>query len=317
MSGKQHPGAGTDAQWFAAFDAVHEPDAVALEDGQMDGLVEFPAECFEQGASGVPDLQRGHRGQPDELVNSLLRGLAVLEALSAANGPLSLSELTEQTGMTRATTRRLALTLSDIGYVSLESPGFRLCPAVMELGDAYLDALELPALARPHLEALAAIVRDTCSLTVLDGADVVYVERVKASRLMRVDIEVGSRFPAFATSTGRVLLAGLTEDRFESYLDALRAEPFTVHTRTSTDLIRQEVERARRDGWVIADQELDLSMRSVAAPVIDASGRTVAAINIASHVSRAGLDEIRAKFVGPIRTAAERISRDLARSMVD
>src|ERR1044072_7243904 len=145
-------------------------------------------------------------------VQSLEPGLAVIRALDADTPELTLSEVARETGLTRAAARRFLLTLADLGYVRSDGRQFALTARVLELGYAYLSALSLPAIADPHLEALAADVRESSSLSVLDGDDIVYVARVPTSRIMRVAINVGTRFPAYATSMGRVQLAGLSDE---------------------------------------------------------------------------------------------------------
>ena len=156
-------------------------------------------------------------------VQSLERGLAVIRAFGAESPQLTLSEVARSTGLTRAAARRFLLTLAELGYVRTDGRHFALSPRVLELGYAYLSSLSLPEVAAPHLEALVAEVRESSSVSVLDGADVVYVARVPTSRIMRVEINVGTRFPAYATSMGRVLLAGLADGELEEGLRSVAA----------------------------------------------------------------------------------------------
>lgn len=246
------------------------------------------------------------------MVTSLLRGLDVLGILSGSDQPLSLAEVARLGGTTRATARRLLLTLERIGYVATDGPTFWLRPKVMELGDAYLDCLGLPRIAHPHLASLAERVRDTCSLTVLDEDTVVYVDRVKASRTMTVNIAIGTRLPAYAMSSGRVLLADLPEDEFAAYLDGLRAEPITGHTRTAPTELASMVARARKDGYAIADQEIDPALRAVAAPVRGPDGRAVGAVNVATHVTRASLAQLHDEVLPELLATTHAIEAELA-----
>lgn len=250
--------------------------------------------------------------QHKETVTSLLRGLDVLGVLGASERPLSLAEVARLAGTTRATARRLLLTLEQIGYVATAGPTFWLQPKVMELGDAYLDGLRLPEIAHPHLASLAERVRDTCSLTVLDGDTVVYVDRVKAPRMMTVNIAIGTRLPAYAMSSGRVLLSDLPDDRLAAFLDGLRAEPITGYTRTARAELASMVERAGRDGYAIADQELDPALRSVAAPVRGPDGRAVGAVNVATHVTRASLEQLHDDVLPELLATTQAIETDLA-----
>ena len=247
-----------------------------------------------------------------DTVTSLLRGLDVLGILSRADHPVSLAEVARLADTTRATARRLLLTLEKLGYVATDGPTYWLRPKVMELGDLYLAGLRLPEIAHPHLAALAARVHDTCSLTVLDGDSVVYVDRVKASRMMTVNIAVGTRLPAFAMSSGRVLLADLDEKDLQRFLDGLHGQPITGHTRTSPNEVARLVAQARTDGYAITDQELDPALRSVAAPVHDPDGRAVAAVNVAVHVTRTSLQQLQEDVLPELLFTTRAIEEDLA-----
>lgn len=248
----------------------------------------------------------------EDSVRSLGRGLEVLGILSDSERPLSLAEIARLAATTRATARRLLLTLERIGYVATDGPTFWLRPKVMELGDAYLDGLGLPRLAHPHLAALAERVRDTCSLTVLDGDTVVYVDRVKAPRMMTVNIAIGTRLPAYAMSSGRVLLADLPANELAAFLDGLHAEKITGRTRTAPDELASVVSRARQDGYAITDQELDPALRSVAAPIRGPDGRAVGAVNVATHVTRTTLEQLRDEVLPELLATTRAIEADLA-----
>ncbi|MYS85819.1 IclR family transcriptional regulator domain-containing protein [Embleya scabrispora] len=245
-------------------------------------------------------------------VQSLERGLAVIRAFGANTPEMTLSEVAKSTGMTRATARRFLLTLADLGYVRTDGKQFALTARVLELGYAFLSGLPLPELAQPHLERLAASVCESCSLSILDGTDVVYVARVAVSRIMTVSINVGTRFPAYATSMGHVLLAGLGEDAVTRYLAEATLERFTRRTITSAVALRAELVRVRAQGWALVDQELEEGIRSVAAPVHDRTGRVVAAVNVSSQAGRSTLDAMRSDLLPPLLEAAAGIARDLA-----
>ena len=245
-------------------------------------------------------------------VQSLERGLAVIRAFDAQRPELTLSEVARHCDLTRAAARRFLLTLADLGYVRTDGRLFRLTPRVLELGYAYLSSLSLPEVAAPHLERLVAEVHESSSMSVLDGDDIIYVARVPTARIMTVAINVGTRFPAYATSMGRVLLAALPSSELSAYLGRVRLEPLAPRTITSPEALRAELERVSAQGWAIVDQELEAGLRSVAAPVRDRAGTTVAAINVSVHASRTTLDGIRRKLVPPLRAAAAAIERDLA-----
>jgi len=246
-----------------------------------------------------------------DFVQSLERGLAVIRAFDRSHPELTLSEVANSTGVTRAAARRFLLTLMDLGYVRSDGRFFSLSPRVLELGYAYLSSMSLPEVAEPHLEALVAEVNESSSVSVLDGPDVVYVARVPTSRIMTVAISVGTRFPAYATSMGRVLLAGLPDDELSAYLDGLRVDRLTPRTVTSPAALRTELARVRAQGWSLVDQELEEGLRAVAAPIRDRSGRTVAAVNVSAHASRTSLESMRRDLVPALLATAARISADL------
>jgi IclR family transcriptional regulator, pca regulon regulatory protein len=244
-------------------------------------------------------------------VQSLERGLAVIRAFDAQRPELTLSEVARHCDLTRAAARRFLLTLADLGYVRTDGRLFRLTPRVLELGYAYLSSLSLPEVAAPHLERLVEEVHESSSMSVLDGDDIVYVARVPMARIMTVAINVGTRFPAYATSMGRVLLAALPEKALEEYLDRIAPQRLTPRTVTSPDALRAELARVRAQGYSIVDQELEGGLRAVAAPVHDKTGVTVAAINVSSHASRSSMDKMRRELVPKLRAAAARIEADL------
>jgi IclR family pca regulon transcriptional regulator len=244
-------------------------------------------------------------------VQSLERGLAVIRCFAADTPELTLSDVARATGLTRAAARRFLLTLADLGYVRTDGKLFSLTARVLELGYAYLSSLSLPEIALPHLEKLSAAVRESSSVSVLDGADVVYVARVPVSRIMTVAINLGTRFPAYATSMGHVLLAGLDDEHLESYLDSARLSPLTEHTITSATILRAELAKVRDQGWALVDQELEAGLRSVAAPIRNRAGRVVAAVNLSTHASRTTLDAMREHMLPALLTAATRIEADL------
>lgn len=245
-------------------------------------------------------------------VQSLARGLAVIRAFSAADPELTLSQVARATGLSRAAARRFLLTLEDLGYVRSDGRLFSLTPRVLELGYAYLSSLSLPEVADPHLERLAAEVRESASVAVLDGEDVVYVARVATARIMRVTISIGTRFPAYCTSMGRVLLAGLPPAELEAYLERAPLRRLTSHTIVLPAALRAELGKVGGQGWAMVDQELEEGLRSIAAPIRDRSGRTVAAVNVSTHASRTTLQAARRDLLPPLLATAAKIEADLA-----
>ncbi|MHA6626232.1 IclR family transcriptional regulator domain-containing protein [Pseudonocardia sichuanensis] len=244
-----------------------------------------------------------------EHVRSLDRGLAVIRAFDAEHPEQSLSDVARRTGLTRAAARRFLLTLAELGYVRTDGKLFALTPRVLELGYAYLSSLSLPEVAAPHLEALVREVQESASVSVLDGADVVYVARVPTSRIMTVAITIGTRLPAFATSMGRVLLAALPPDERARLLSTAPARPLTERTITDPDALGRELDAVREAGYCVVDQELELGLRSISVPVRDRNGEVVAAANVST---RAGSRDVVGDVLPALRACAAAITADLA-----
>jgi IclR family transcriptional regulator, pca regulon regulatory protein len=246
-------------------------------------------------------------------VQSLDRGLAVIRAFDAQHPRLQLSEVARATGLTRAAARRFLLTLVQLGYVRVEGREFSLRPRVLELGYSYLSGITLPEVAQPHLEALVGRVDESSSISVLDGDDVVYVARVHTKRIMTVMITVGTRFPAYATSMGRVLLAHLPAPELAEYLARADLAPLTPSTVTDRSELAAILGRVRAQGFALVDQELEEGLRSAAAPVRNREGSVVAAVNLSVSASRTSLRQLEDEFVPPLLETAMQISRDLGR----
>jgi IclR family transcriptional regulator, pca regulon regulatory protein len=249
---------------------------------------------------------------PDEGVRALSRGLAVIRALGNAPGGRTLSDVARDTELPRAAARRFLHSLVELEYARTDGKLFALTPRVLELGHAYLSGFQLADVAQPHLEALSAEVGESCSVSVLDGSDVVYVARSAVSRLMTVGISVGTRFPAYATSMGRVLLAELPPAALDAYLAATPLTALTPRTETSAAELRAVLDGVRRTGWCVLDQELEIGLRSVAAPLRDRTGTVVAAANISTAASRTTLDSVRRRLLPPLLRTCTRIEGDVA-----
>jgi IclR family pca regulon transcriptional regulator len=246
-------------------------------------------------------------------LQGLERGLAVIRAFSAETPSLTLSEVARDVGITPATARRILLTLAELGYVRNDGRRFSLTPRVLALGWAYLSSLDLGDIAGPFMEELSAKTGESCSIATLDLPDIVYVARVPTSRIMTVALGVGARLPAYVTSMGRVLLAGLPEDELSAYLDSLVPQQLTPHTVTSVDELRKVIARTAADGYAVVDQELELGLRSIAAPIVDSRGRTMAALNASAHASRTSRAALLSDVLEPLRESAAHISTALQR----
>ena len=246
--------------------------------------------------------------QNSDFVQSLERGLAVIRAFDAEHRELALSEVARSTGLTRAAARRFLLTLVKLGYVNFSQGRFSLRPRVLELGYAYLSSLSLPEVALPHMESLVAQVNESCSISVLDDTDVVYVARVPTRRIMSITLAVGTRLPAFVTSMGRVLLAGLPDEELEERLARIEITPLTSRTVKDKDALRGILATVRRQGYAATDQELEEGLRSLAVPLRGASGTVTAALNVSVHASRTTMAALRREFL-PLALRPRRRSR--------
>jgi IclR family pca regulon transcriptional regulator len=245
-----------------------------------------------------------------EFVQSLDRGLAVIRAFDADHPELTLSDVARATGLNRASARRFLHTLVELGYVRTDGRLFALRPKILELGYAYLSSLSLPEVAMPHLERLVERVHESSSVSVLDGDEVVYVARVPTRRIMRIAIAVGTRFPAYATSMGRILLAGQSDDWLDGYFATASLTSITERTTVDVKKLRSELNHIRRDGYAVVDQELEDGLRAIAAPIRDRDDRVIAALNVSTHASRATLEFMRANLLEPLLDTAAAIQED-------
>lgn len=249
-------------------------------------------------------------GRDGAFVQSLERGLLVIRALSSPE-PQALSQVARATGISRAAARRFLLTLEALGYVRQAGGRFALTPRALELGYAYLSSLTLPEVAQPHLERLVSQVQESSSVSILDGDEVVYVARVPTRRIMSVTISVGTRFPAYATSMGRVLLAGLPDEVLDATLARADLRKLAARTITSKEVLREEIERVRRQDYALVDQELEAGLRSIAAPIRNAAGAVTAAVNLSVQASRTTVADMKRRLLPPLRATAAAIGRDL------
>jgi IclR family pca regulon transcriptional regulator len=248
-------------------------------------------------------------------LQSLERGIAVIQVFSREHPALTLSEVARLAGITRATARRILLTLEKLGHVRSDGRLFSLTPRVLTLGWAYLSSLNLWEIAQPLMEDLARETKESCSAATLDLPDIVYVARVPTGRIMTITLGVGSRLPAHATSMGRVLLAHLPPDELDRFLAETPLERYTERTITSQGRLRSELASVRGQGWALVDGELETGLRSIAAPIRGADDRTIAALNTSASSSRVSLEEFRSRFLPVLIETADAISANLLARM--
>jgi IclR family transcriptional regulator, pca regulon regulatory protein len=232
------------------------------------------------------------RGAGPDFVEALARGLDVLACFDADHRSMSLSEVATASGLARPTARRLLLTLEELGFVRSSGGAFSLTPKVLTLGMAYIGALGLWDIARPHLEALVARTGESSSMAQLDGSDIVYVARVSVPKLIALRVDIGTRFPAVQTSQGKVLLAALSADELEATLAQPSRAGLPPYIGRSDERLRDELTEVRARGWALADEELAPGVRSVAAPVRDSTGAVRAAMNVTVHAAETSTERL-------------------------
>jgi IclR family pca regulon transcriptional regulator len=248
---------------------------------------------------------------PTTGVQSLERGLAVIRSFDADHDRMTLSDVARRTGLTRATARRFLHTLVQLDYMQTDGRNFWLRPRILDLGYAYLSSLSLPDIAAPHLKELSEEIHESSSISVLDGTDVVYVARIPARRIMSVRITVGTRFPAYVTSMGRAILAGLPREEVVEILGRSDLEQLTPHTLTDPDELMAAIEDVRRLGYALVDQELEVGLRSIAVPITDTGGRVVAAVNVSVPATAVSIEHVRTSLLPSLQATRDAIQADL------
>jgi IclR family pca regulon transcriptional regulator len=253
------------------------------------------------------------RGVGPDFVEALARGLSVLSCFDASHPRMTLTEIAAASGLARPTARRLLLTLAELGYVRADAGSFALTPRVLGLGMAYVSALGLWDIARPHMENLVASTKESSSMSQLDGSDIVYVARVAVPKIITLRVSIGTKFPAVRTSQGKVLLAALDDTALRHVL-ALPSDaglPPYAHDRSMAD-VRDELRTVRARGWALADEELAPGIRSVAAPVRDGDGAVRAALNVTVHAAETTVQTLVTEHLPKLLRTAGEISAEWA-----
>jgi len=243
-------------------------------------------------------------------IESLSRGMNLLSTLSESPQPLTLTELARQLSLSKSTVQRLTYTLLRLGYLDRdrETKKFHLGQRAVVLGLSIVRHSDLRKVAFPHLEKTSKEIGETVNLAILDGTEIVYVERIKTQQILNINLEVGSRLPAYCTSMGKALLAFLPEKQLGELLRKMTFKPHTSNTLLSKEALQRELEKVRRRGFATNNEELSNGLRSVAAPVRDASGKVIAAVNIAVPSSRVQLKQLETVLARKVMETADRIS---------
>lgn len=251
------------------------------------------------------------QSNPD-FIEALARGLEVIRVFGTFKGQLSLSEIATATNLARPTVRRILITLESLGYATSANGAFSLTPRVLDLGTAHVASSNIWDLTRPHLIKLVGELDESSSIAQLDGGDIVYVSRVAVPKLITLTVSIGTRFPAYATSLGKVLLSGLSDD-----------EALVIRHKTSTSMISPSwqpsdeefltaIRQVRAKGWAMTDQQLAPAIRSVAAPIRNGNGEIVAAINVNTHAMETNESRLTEVILPRLLQAAREISADWA-----
>ncbi|HEX8012633.1 MAG TPA: IclR family transcriptional regulator C-terminal domain-containing protein [Casimicrobiaceae bacterium] len=253
-------------------------------------------------------------GDPNFMA-SLARGLAVIRAFSQQRRHLTIAELSQRTGIPRAAVRRCLYTLAKLGYVaSDDGRTYALRPRILALGHAYLSSTPLASAAQPLLDQITAELHESSSMSVLEGDEILYIARSSTTtRVMSIDLGIGSRLPAYCTSMGRMLLAGLSEPELQAYLSRVKLTRLTSRTVATPEELVAVLKAVRRNGYALVDQELEIGLRSIAVPVADREGRALAALNVGTQSSRVSVAEMESRFLPPLRAAAHELGLMLAR----
>ncbi len=248
-----------------------------------------------------------YAGDPN-FMTSLARGLIVIQAFTQQSPQMTISQLSIRTGLSRAAVRRCLYTLTKLGFAGAEDGSrYSLRPRMLTLSHTYTSSNTLSTAAQPILERMSAAHRESFSVATLDGDDIVYIARTSVTRVMAVDLHIGSRLPAYCTSMGRVLLAYLTPEQLDQYFARAVLTPHTTRTVTSIEKLRLILRNVRRNGYALVDQELEVGLRSLAVPVYSPSGRVVATINLSGNAPRLSVIEMQTRFLTPLRNAANEL----------
>jgi IclR family pca regulon transcriptional regulator len=259
-------------------------------------------------------VKRTSTPRPDgEYITSLARGLSVLRAFTRDHPEMSLSEVAALTRLSPAAVRRCLRTLEHLGYVARNGKRFLLRPEVIAFASAYLESVNLVELVRPYLQEVRDRTGDSSSLAVLSRHDILYLLHVSTNRMVRLAAGVGTRFPAYATSMGRVLLAWQPPGMVDTYFEEVELRPLTDRTVTSPVRLKEILKDVRRSGYASVQDELDYGIVSLAVPVLDQDGTVLAAINCSTSTSRIGQEEMIATRLGPLREAARHIEDQIRR----
>lgn len=245
-------------------------------------------------------------------IQSLERGLQVIQVFSQKDPSLSVSDVSKKTGLSRPAVRRILLTLEHLGFAESKNNMYSLTAKTLSLGYAYLSSNNIWSIARPMMQEFVNKTGESCSISILDGLDVLYVARVSTKRIMSINLDVGSRLPAYATSMGHVLLANLPKDALDIYFGKAVFEKYTDKTINDKEQLMEVFKEVRRQNWGGVDQQFEEGLRSIAVPIRNAHGKVIAAMNCSAHAGRISRAVLREEFLPLLQESAENISQAIA-----
>lgn len=282
------------------------PEAAMKAEAEAEAQEHMPAARVEQENDQAPEAASA--GDPN-FMTSLERGLAVLQAFSQERRVLTTSQISQRTDIPRAAVRRCLYTLAKLGFVAEdENRLFSLRPRVLKLGHAYLAGTPLANAAQPVLRHISSTLNESASVAILDGDEILYIARAPISRIMSIDIHVGTRLPAFCTSMGRVLLAHCSAEVLDAYFDRAKFIQYTPRTIVSRDGLRDTLASVRANGYALVDQELEIGLRSIAVPIYGTEGRAIAALNVGVQAARLSIAEMESRILPVLREGAQELA---------
>lgn len=258
--------------------------------------------------SSAPDSSTPDK---DQFVQSLATGIRVLESFSDTHPRMTLAEVARRTDVSRATARRMLHTLVHLGYAHTDGRQFSLTPRVLGLGHGYWSSAGLTELLQPILRDLGEALGESCSASVLVGEEIMYISRVHTRRIMRMDLGVGTRLPAFATSMGRVLLSDVDEATLVQRLQQVDRPAYTTRTTTDPQALAEAIGRARVEGHAMVDQELEDGLRSIAVPIHHPERGIIAAINASAAAGAESAEQTLKRLLPRLREGARGAERML------
>lgn len=248
-----------------------------------------------------------------DFLKTLSRGLSVIKSFDKENSKMSLSEVARKNNMSRASARRFLLTLQNLGYIIKDKDQFSLSAKILELGHQYLNNLDFIEVILPLMREVSRDLGKACSAAVLDGHDIVYIARIPSQhQILSVNLNVGSRLPAFCTSMGRVLLAKMSDSDLEYFLQQSELKAYTSKTITDPSKLLSVIRKANTEGYSFVDQELEESLRSLSIPVHNRNGNVVCAINVGMPVGQVESEEIISAYLPVLKQAAKKAELALA-----